>query len=139
MTTTKVSKLTLPTIALSLMTVMTAVAGLNMALPAIAIDTEATQTELTWIVDSYTVIFAGLLLLAGAIGDKFGRQRIMLFGLGMFAIGAAVGFFQTDPEGLIMARVIMGIGAAAIMPSTLSVITTSFPPEERGKAIGVWV
>ena len=139
MTTTKVSKLTLPTIALSLMTVMSAVAGLNMALPAIAIDTEATQTELTWIVDSYTVIFAGLLLLAGAIGDKFGRQRIMLFGLGMFAIGAAVGFFQTDPEGLIMARVIMGIGAAAIMPSTLSVITTSFPPEERGKAIGVWV
>lgn len=139
MNTTKVSRLVLPTIALSLMTVMSAVAGLNLALPAIAVETGATQTQLTWIVDSYTVIFAGLLLISGAIGDRFGRQRILLVGLTVFAIGAAVGFYQTDPDGLILARVIMGIGAAAIMPSTLSVITTSFPPGERGKAIGVWV
>lgn len=135
----KVSPLVLPTIALSLMTVVSAVAGLNMALPSIALETEATQTELTWIVDSYTVVFAGLLLLAGAIGDRFGRQRILLWGLVIFAVGGVYGFFQADPEGLIIARVIMGIGAAAIMPSTLSVITTSFPPEKRGKAIGVWV
>jgi EmrB/QacA subfamily drug resistance transporter len=121
------------------MTVVSAVAGLNMALPGIAVATEATQTQLTWIVDSYTVVFAGLLLLAGAIGDKFGRQRILLIGLITFAIGGAVGFVQDSPEGLILARIIMGIGAAAIMPSTLSVITTSFPPEKRGKAIGVWV
>lgn len=137
--TTKVSPLVLPTIALSLMTVVSAVAGLNMALPSIAVETEATQTQLTWIVDSYTVIFAGLLLLAGAIGDRYGRQRILLWGLIIFAAGAIYGFFQTDAEGLIAARVVMGIGAAAIMPSTLSVITTSFPPEKRGKAIGVWV
>lgn len=137
--TNKVSPLVLPTIALSLMTVVSAVAGLNLALPSIAVETEATQTQLTWIVDSYTVIFAGLLLLAGAIGDRFGRQRILVWGLAIFALGAALGFFQTDPEGLIASRIIMGVGAAAIMPSTLSVITTSFPPEKRGKAIGVWV
>ena len=135
----KVNRLVLPTIALSLMTVMSAVAGLNMALPKIAVDIDASQTELTWIVDSYTVIFAGLLLLSGAISDKYGRQRILLVGLLVFAIGATIGYFQTSAEGLIFARVVMGIGAAAIMPSTLSVITTSFPAEERGKAIGVWV
>jgi EmrB/QacA subfamily drug resistance transporter len=138
-TTTKVSPLVLPTIALSLMTVVSAVAGLNLALPSIATETGATQTQLTWIVDSYTVVFAGLLLLAGAIGDRIGRQRSLLLGLAVFAIGASLGFVQTDPEGLILARVIMGVGAAFIMPSTLSVITTSFPPEKRGKAIGVWV
>lgn len=139
MSTQRVSKLVLPTIALSLMTVMSAVAGLNMALPGIAVETDASQTELTWIVDSYTVIFAGLLLIAGAIGDRYGRQRILLVGLSIFAIGAAIGVFQTTPDGLIFARVVMGIGAAAIMPSTLSVITSSFPEEDRGKAIGVWV
>ncbi len=135
----KVNPIVLPTIALSLMTVVSAVAGLNMALPGIAVATEATQTQLTWIVDSYTVVFAGLLLIAGAIGDRFGRQRILLWGLAIFATGAIFGFYQNDPEGLIAARSIMGIGAAAIMPTTLSVITTSFPPEKRGKAIGVWV
>jgi len=135
----KVSPIVLPTIALSLMTVVSAVAGLNMALPGIAVETEATQTQLTWIVDSYTVVFAGLLLIAGAIGDRFGRQRILVSGLTIFAVGAIFGFYQTNPEGLIVARLIMGIGAAAIMPTTLSVITTSFPPEKRGKAIGVWV
>lgn len=121
------------------MTVVSAVAGLNLALPGIAVATEATQSQLTWIVDSYTVVFAGLLFLAGAIGDRYGRQRILLAGLVIFAIGAAFGFFQTGPGGLIISRTIMGIGAAAIMPSTLSVITTSFPPEKRGKAVGVWV
>lgn len=135
----KLNPLVLPTIALSLMTVVSAVAGLNLALPGIAVETEATQSQLTWIVDSYTVVFAGLLFLAGAIGDRFGRQRILLIGLIIFAAGAAFGFFQTSPEGLIVSRTIMGIGASAIMPATLSVITTSFPPEKRGKAVGVWV
>lgn len=135
----KVNPLVLPTIAISLMTVVSAVAGLNLALPNIATETGATQTQLTWIVDSYTVVFAGLLLIAGALGDRLGRQRSLLFGLVVFAVGATLGFVQTEPDGLILARVIMGIGAAFIMPSTLSVITTSFPPEKRGKAIGVWV
>ena len=134
-----ISRFTMPTIALSLMTVVSAVAGLNMALPKLAEATGASQTQLTWIVDSYTVVFAGLLLLAGAIGDKYGRQRTLLVGLMVFAVGSIVGFYQVDPNGVIAARMIMGVGAAAIMPATLSVITSSFPPESRGKAIGAWV
>ena len=135
----KVNRLTLPVIALSLMTVVSAVSGLNLALPSIARELQASQTQLTWIVDSYTVVFAGLLLFAGACGDKYGRRRILLFGLIIFAVGATVGFLSNSPTSLILARVIMGIGAACIMPSTLSVITTSFPVESRGKAIGIWV
>jgi EmrB/QacA subfamily drug resistance transporter len=129
----------MPTIALSLMTVVSAVAGLNMALPKLAVATGATQTELTWIVDSYTVVFSGLLLIAGAIGDRFGRQRALFIGLAIFAASSLFGFFQTEASGLIAARMIMGIGAALIMPSTLSVITTSFPPESRAKAVSAWV
>ena len=135
----QVNRLTLPTIALSLMTVVSAVAGLSLALPRIALELNASQTQLTWIVDSYTVVFAGLLLIAGAVGDKIGRQRILLIGLIIFAIGASIGFISNTPNSLIVARIVMGIGAAAIMPSTLSVITTSFPAENRGKAVGVWV
>ncbi|MDA9010379.1 MFS transporter, partial [Aquiluna sp.] len=86
---TKQSRIILPTVALALMTVISAVAGLNVALPSMAVDIGATQTELTWIVDSYTVVFAGLLLIAGAIGDKYGRQRILLVGLVIFAAAAA--------------------------------------------------
>ena len=134
-----ISRFTMPTIALSLMTVVSAVAGLNMALPGMAVATGATSTQLTWIVDSYTVIFAGLLLLAGAIGDKFGRQRALFAGLAIFAIASIFGFYQADASGIIIARMVMGVGAAFIMPSTLSVITTSFPPESRGKAVGAWV
>lgn len=135
----KVDKSVLPTIALALMTVVSAVAGLSLALPRIAVELGASQTELTWIVDSYTVVFAGLLLIAGAIGDRIGRQRILFLGLIVFAIGAGIGFFSNSAEMLIFSRVVMGVGAAAVMPSTLSVITTSFPPENRGKAIGIWV
>jgi MFS family permease len=135
----QVSRLTLPTIALSLMTVVSAVAGLSLALPTIAVELGASQTELTWIIDSYTVVFAGLLLIAGAIGDRIGRKRILLIGLLIFAVGGFIGFYANSAETVILARIVMGIGAAAIMPSTLSVITTSFPPESRGKAIGIWV
>ena len=135
----RISKLTMPTIALSLMTVVSAVSGLNMALPKLAVDTGASSTQLTWIVDSYTVVFAGLLLIAGALGDKYGRQRALLLGLVVFAAACIFGFFQNDPNYLIAARILMGVGAAFIMPSTLSVITTSFPPESRGKAVSVWV
>lgn len=132
-------KLILPVVALSLMTVISAVAGLNMALPSMAVETGATQTELTWIVDAYTVVFASLLFLAGAIGDKFGRKRILAFGLLWYGVIAAFGLFVKDPTQLIVIRTLMGVGAAAIMPSTLSIITTSFDGDERGRAIGIWV
>lgn len=129
----------LPVIALSLMTVVSAVSGLNVALPSLALETGATQTQLTWIVDAYTVVFAGLLMFAGALGDRFGRKGLLMTGLAVFAGAAGVGMVTTDPTQLIAVRAMMGVGAAAIMPTTLSVITTSFSAEERPRAIGVWV
>jgi EmrB/QacA subfamily drug resistance transporter len=132
-------RLVLIVVAVALMTVVSAVSGLNVALPSLARDIGASQTELTWIVDAYTVIFAGLLLAAGAIGDRLGRKGILMVGLAIFGLAALGAAFAADATTLIALRAVMGIGAAAIMPTTLSVITTSFPVEERGTAIGVWV
>ena len=129
----------LAVVALSLMTVVSAVSGLNVALPSLARDTGASQTQITWIVDAYTVVFAGLLLFAGALGDRFGRKGLLLVGLAVFGTAAALGMMTDDPGQLIALRALMGAGAAAIMPTTLSVITTSFPESERPRAIGVWV
>jgi EmrB/QacA subfamily drug resistance transporter len=129
----------LAVVALALMTVVSAVSGLNVALPSLARATAASQTQITWIVDSYTVVFAGLLLFAGALGDRFGRKPLLLVGLAVFGAAAGLAIFTEDPQQLIALRAAMGVGAAAIMPTTLSVITTSFPEEERPRAIGVWV
>ena len=121
----------LAVMALALMAVVSAVSGLNVALPSLARDTGASQTQLTWIVDAYTVVFAGLLLLAGALGDRYGRKGLLLLGLVVFGTAAAVGLVTTDPTHLIVVRAFMGVGAAAIMPTTLSVITTSLITESR--------
>lgn len=129
----------LAVVALALMTVVSAVSGLNVALPDLARETGATQTQLTWIVDAYTVVFAGLLLFAGALGDRFGRRLLLIVGLAVFGAAAAAGMLTDQPGLLIAIRALMGVGAAAIMPTTLSVITTSFPVAERPRAIGVWV
>ena len=129
----------LAVVSLALMTVVSAVSGLNVALPDLARETGATQTQITWIVDAYTVVFAGLLLFAGALGDRFGRRELLAGGLAVFGIAAGLGMLTSDPAQLIALRAMMGIGAAAIMPTTLSIITTSFPVEQRAKAIGVWV
>ncbi len=132
-------RLVLAVVGLALMAVVSAVAGLNVALPSLARDTGASQTQLTWIIDSYTVVFAGLLLFAGALGDRYGRKLLLIVGLLIFGGAAALGLFVSDPDHLIIIRLLMGVGAAAIMPTTLSVITTSFPEDERPQAIGVWV
>ena len=124
---------------LALMMVVAAVASLNVALPSIARDTGATQTQLQWIVDAYALAFAALLLPAGAIGDRFGRKPVLAVGLALFGLASLVALFVHTPGELIALRVVMGIGAAFVMPVTLSVITTVFPPEERGKAVGTWV
>ena len=129
----------LAVVSLALMTVVSAVSGLNVALPGLARETGATQTQITWIVDAYTVVFAGLLLFAGALGDRFGRRELLVSGLAVFGVAAGLGMLTSDPAQLIALRALMGMGAAAIMPTTLSVITTSFPVEDRPKAIGVWV
>jgi len=129
----------LAVVCLALIMVVSAVSGLNVALPDLAVDTGATQTELTWIVDAYTLAFVGLLLPLGAAGDRFGRKGVLLFGLLTFGLGAGFAMTTSDPSTLIGLRALMGIGAAAVMPATLSVITSSFPPEEKGRAVGVWV
>src|SRR3954471_17661350 len=129
----------LAVVCLALMMVVSAVSGLNVALPDLAVQTGASQTELTWIVDAYTLAFVGLLLPLGAAGDRFGRKGVLLFGIVTFGLGAGLAMTTSDPSTLIGLRALMGIGAAAVMPTTLSVITTSFPPEERGRAVGVWV
>ncbi len=133
------TRLILPVVGLSLMAVVSAVSGLNVALPSLARETGASQTELTWIIDAYTVVFAGLLLFAGALGDRYGRKLLLIGGLIAFGTSAGLAMVVSDPTLLILLRAGMGVGAAGIMPTTLSVITTSFPATERPRAIGVWV
>jgi EmrB/QacA subfamily drug resistance transporter len=123
---------------LALMMVVAGVASLNVALPELARDTGATQTQLQWIVDAYALAFAALLLPAGAIGDRFGRKPILVAGLALFGLGSLAAIFLHSPGQLIALRVLLGVAAAFVMPVTLSVITTIFPPEERGKAVGTW-
>ncbi len=129
----------LAVVALALMMVVSAVSGLNVALPDLAVDTGASQTQITWIVDAYTLVFAGLLLSVGALGDRFGRKGVLIAGLVVFGAAAGAAMATSSPGVLIALRGAMGVGAAAVMPVTLSIITTSFPPAERGRAVGVWV
>lgn len=111
---------------------------LNVALPTIQKDLDASSSDLQWIVDSYTLVFAGLLLTAGALGDRFGRRGALQIGFILFGIGSVAAALSTSSSMLIGTRAFMGIGGALIMPATLSIITNVFPPEERAKAIGVW-
>jgi MFS family permease len=111
---------------------------LNVALPTLARDLSATASELQWMVDSYILVFAGLLLTMGALGDRFGRKLALNIGLLVFVAGSVASAFAGSAGVLIFSRAAMGIGGALIMPSTLSIITNVFPARERGRAIGVW-
>jgi EmrB/QacA subfamily drug resistance transporter len=112
---------------------------LNVALPDIVRSLHASSSDLQWVVDTYAVVFAGLLLVFGSLGDRLGRKWVLLGGLAVFGSSSAASAFATAPEGLIAARAVMGIGAAAIMPSTLSILTNVFVvPDERSRAIGIW-
>jgi EmrB/QacA subfamily drug resistance transporter len=111
---------------------------LNVAIPTIVRDLDATNSQLQWMVDAYTLVFAGLLLTAGSLGDRFGRRGALQLGLVVFGIGSLASAFANSADQLIATRAFMGIGGAFIMPATLSIITNVFPPQERGKAIGVW-
>lgn len=111
---------------------------LNVAIPTIINDLHASNSQLQWIVDSYTLVFAGLLLTAGALGDKFGRRGALQLGFAIFGIGSILAALSGSANQLIGTRALMGIGGAFIMPATLSIITNVFPPQERGRAIGVW-
>ena len=112
---------------------------LNVAIPALVRDLNASTSQLQWIVDGYTLVFAGLLLTAGSLGDRFGRRGALSAGLGIFCVGSAASAFATSAGMLVVTRAFMGIGAALIMPSTLSLLTNVFhDPTERGRAIGAW-
>jgi EmrB/QacA subfamily drug resistance transporter len=112
---------------------------LNVALPAIVKDLHATSSQLQWIVDAYAVAFAGLLLTLGALGDRAGRKWVFLAGLLVFAAGSAFSAWSGSVGLLTAGRVVMGVGAAALMPSTLSILTNVFRADrDRGRAIGIW-
>ena len=118
--------------------VISSMVALNTALGDIAMATSANQTQLTWIIDSYTLILACLLLPAGALGDRYGRRGALLFGLAIFAVASIVPALNTHPMHIIAARGAAGVGAAFIMPATLSLITASYPADQRTKAVGIW-
>jgi len=136
--TTKNHRTVLAVTCLALATVVSAVSSLNVALPSIARNTHSTQTQLTWVIDAYALTFAALLLLGGAIGDRYGRRRALLVGLVIFGAGSLAAMTATNANVLIAMRGVLGLGAALVMPATLSTLTSTFPAEEKGRAIGIW-
>jgi EmrB/QacA subfamily drug resistance transporter len=123
---------------LSLLVVVIDNTILNTALPVLARVLHASTTDLQWITDGYTLTFAALLVMAGALGDRFGRRRALLLGLAVFASGSAWAARSGDASTLIAARALMGVGAAFVMPATLSILTAVFPAKERAGAISAW-
>jgi len=110
----------------------------NVAIPTISEDFSSTTTQLQWIVSAYTLVFASLQITAGGLGDRFGRKRFFLIGVVIFTSTSALAALVQNTEWLIVARAVQGFGAAFIMPLSLSLISAAFPPEERGKALGIW-
>ncbi len=123
---------------LSLVIVMTANTSLNIAIPSLVRETGASSTSLQWIVDAYALVFAGLVLTGGALGDRFGRKGALLWGLGIFGAMSLLATLADDPGQLIAIRAMQGLGAALIMPGTLSILAAVFPPAERSRAIAIW-
>src|ERR1700754_2946037 len=118
--------------------VIASMVALNTALADIALATSATQTQLTWIVDSYTLLLACLLLPAGAIGDRYGRRTALLGGPARLAVASFAPLILDSPVQIIAARALAGAGAAFVMPATLSLLTVVYPAEARTKAVGIW-
>ena len=118
--------------------VISSMVALNTVLGEIAVAASATQTQLTWVVDSYTLVLACLLLPAGAIGDRYGRRCALLVGLAIFATASLAPVVLHTPVEIIASRAVAGVGAAFVMPATLSLLTAVYPKAERAKAVGIW-
>jgi EmrB/QacA subfamily drug resistance transporter len=128
---------------LSLLIIVVDNSILNVALPTLARPEsqgglDATTSQLQWMVDAYTLVFAGLLLTAGSLGDRFGRRGALQVGLAVFGLGSLLSAMANSPSQLIASRALMGVGGAFIMPGTLSLITNVFEGKERGRAIAIW-
>jgi len=130
--------LTLGVLCLSLVMIVAANTSLNVALPTLVRDLHASGSDLQWVVDAYSLVFAGLLLTAGSLGDRYGRRLALNIGLAIFGAASAVAAFSGSSALLIASRATMGIGAALVMPATLSVLAHVFPPAERRRAIAIW-
>ncbi len=130
---------TLAVLCLSLLIVMVGNTSLNVALPSLSRDLGASNSELQWLVDAYSLVFAGLLFAAGNLGDRYGRKGILQIGLVLFGLSTSYAATMAETAGqLIGARVAMGAAAAMVMPATLSIITNVFPPSERARAVATW-
>src|SRR5271170_2886191 len=125
-------------VCIALGAVSAAMASLNVAIPDLVRSTHASQTQLEWIIDAYLLVFSVLLLPAGALGDHYGRRRALIGGLIVFGGASAGAMAVSSPNVLIFLRGLIGLGAAFVMPATLSTITGTFPSAERTKAVGVW-
>lgn len=123
---------------MSLMAVIASVSILNVAQQDLAVQFDASQSTVLWIINVYTLALAALLMPIGAIGDRWGRKPVLLVGLVLFGVSSVIAALANSADMMIAGRALAGVAAAMIMPVTLSVITSSFPPEERGQAIGVW-
>ncbi|WP_225991649.1 MFS transporter [Actinomadura montaniterrae] len=111
---------------------------LNVAIPSLLKDLHATMSDVQWTIDAYSLVFAGLLLTAGGLGDRFGRRRAMLAGFALFGGGSLLGAFAAHPGELIAMRAVMGLGGAFLMPGTLSIMAQVFGPDERARAFAIW-
>ena len=130
---------TLATLCMSLLIIVMDNTILNVAIPSLVRDLGASNSQLQWIIDGYTIVFAGLLLSAGSFGDRRGRKRALRMGIVIFATGSVLSAMAGSPSHLILTRALMGVGGALIMPSTLSILTNVFrDPKERGRAIAIW-
>jgi MFS family permease len=128
----------LTAVSIALMAVIASVTGLNVAQTHMAVEFGASQSTVLWIINIYTLVLAALLLPLGALGDRLSRKPVLIAGLGVFGIATVIAGLAPTAQVMLAARAASGIGAAMIMPITLAVITSTFPEEQRGKAIGVW-
>lgn len=130
--------LTLAAVSLGLFMIMLDNTVVNVALPAIQRDLEATLSQLQWIVTGYALAFAAFMLIGGKVADAYGRRRIFVLGIVVFTVASLVCGLAPSSSALIAARVVQGVGAALMSPATLSIIAATFPPAERGAAVGIW-
>ena len=126
-------------LAVSLLTVGLDLTVLSVAVPTLAVDLDASTTQLQWFGNAYTLALAALLLPAGLLGDRFGPKKLLLGALAVFGLASLWCAYSTSPGELIAARVLLGVGAAFLIPLSLSLLNVLFPPEERAKALTTWV